>query len=185
MLAHPRWFPYSTSSLQGGVAQLGERLTGSQEVRGSIPLVSTMKSQARVYALAFFIAINHQMRVITITVASQSAHEITLGRPSSGFCRELCINTRNTARIMYICSLCGVIRQIICKIAAFPAVPRATRSITGAFRRRARCPVYPILPDLRECRKYTYLALITGGDYAIWALITVTRPNGAKTSEAR
>ena len=25
----------------GGVAQLGERLTGSQEVRGSIPLVST------------------------------------------------------------------------------------------------------------------------------------------------
>ena len=33
-------FPYSTSS-HGGVAQLGERLTGSQEVRGSIPLVST------------------------------------------------------------------------------------------------------------------------------------------------
>ena len=26
----------------GGVAQLGERLTGSQEVRGSIPLVSTI-----------------------------------------------------------------------------------------------------------------------------------------------
>ena len=34
-------FPYSTSS-HGGVAQLGERLTGSQEVRGSIPLVSTI-----------------------------------------------------------------------------------------------------------------------------------------------
>ena len=27
----------------GGVAQLGARLTGSQEVRGSIPLISTMK----------------------------------------------------------------------------------------------------------------------------------------------
>ena len=27
----------------GGVAQLGERLTGSQEVRGSIPLVSTQE----------------------------------------------------------------------------------------------------------------------------------------------
>ena len=46
-------FPYSTFSLQGGVAQLGERLTGSQEVRGSIPLVSTMRFKARVYALAF------------------------------------------------------------------------------------------------------------------------------------
>ena len=30
------------SSRHGGVAQLGERLTGSQEVRGSIPLVSTI-----------------------------------------------------------------------------------------------------------------------------------------------
>ena len=29
------------SIVLGGVAQLGERLTGSQEVRGSIPLVST------------------------------------------------------------------------------------------------------------------------------------------------
>ena len=27
----------------GGIAQLGERLTGSQEVSGSIPLISTMK----------------------------------------------------------------------------------------------------------------------------------------------
>ena len=35
---------YSTSS-HGGVAQLGERLTGSQEVRGSIPLVSTHAKQ--------------------------------------------------------------------------------------------------------------------------------------------
>ena len=41
VLASPPVFPYSTSS-HGGVAQLGERLTGSQEVRGSIPLVSTI-----------------------------------------------------------------------------------------------------------------------------------------------
>ena len=41
VLASPSEFPYSTSS-HGGVAQLGERLTGSQEVRGSIPLVSTL-----------------------------------------------------------------------------------------------------------------------------------------------
>ena len=41
LLASAGEFPYSTSS-HGGVAQLGERLTGSQEVRGSIPLVSTI-----------------------------------------------------------------------------------------------------------------------------------------------
>ena len=41
VLASAGEFPYSTSS-HGGVAQLGERLTGSQEVRGSIPLVSTI-----------------------------------------------------------------------------------------------------------------------------------------------
>ena len=40
VLASAVEFPYSTFS-HGGVAQLGERLTGSQEVRGSIPLVST------------------------------------------------------------------------------------------------------------------------------------------------
>ena len=40
----------------GGVAQLGERLTGSQEVRGSIPLVSTQESKSlRVSSEAFFI----------------------------------------------------------------------------------------------------------------------------------
>ena len=41
VLASAGEFPYSTFS-HGGVAQLGERLTGSQEVRGSIPLVSTI-----------------------------------------------------------------------------------------------------------------------------------------------
>ena len=47
-------FPYSTSS-HGGVAQLGERLTGSQEVRGSIPLVSTRSlNEAPTHVGAFF-----------------------------------------------------------------------------------------------------------------------------------
>ena len=41
VLASAGEFPYSNFS-HGGVAQLGERLTGSQEVRGSIPLVSTL-----------------------------------------------------------------------------------------------------------------------------------------------
>ena len=47
-------FPYSTSS-HGGVAQLGERLTGSQEVRGSIPLVSTIVNARPLERVAFLI----------------------------------------------------------------------------------------------------------------------------------
>ena len=54
VLASPSEFPYSTSSY-GGVAQLGERLTGSQEVRGSIPLVSTRAlNEAPTQVGAFF-----------------------------------------------------------------------------------------------------------------------------------
>ena len=54
VLASPSEFPYSSSS-HGGVAQLGERLTGSQEVRGSIPLVSTRAlNEAPTQVGAFF-----------------------------------------------------------------------------------------------------------------------------------
>ena len=54
VLASSPMFPYSTSS-HGGVAQLGERLTGSQEVRGSIPLVSTRAlNEAPTQVGAFF-----------------------------------------------------------------------------------------------------------------------------------
>ena len=41
-LLHQRKTSPIVLSRHGGVAQLGERLTGSQEVRGSIPLVSTI-----------------------------------------------------------------------------------------------------------------------------------------------
>ena len=54
VLASPGEFPYSIFS-HGGVAQLGERLTGSQEVRGSIPLVSTRAlNEAPTQVGAFF-----------------------------------------------------------------------------------------------------------------------------------
>ena len=54
VLASAGELPYSTSS-HGGVAQLGERLTGSQEVRGSIPLVSTRAlNEAPTQVGAFF-----------------------------------------------------------------------------------------------------------------------------------
>lgn len=54
VLASTFEFPYSTTS-HGGVAQLGERLTGSQEVRGSIPLVSTRAlNEAPTQVGAFF-----------------------------------------------------------------------------------------------------------------------------------
>ena len=58
VLASASEFPYSTSS-HGGVAQLGERLTGSQEVRGSIPLVSTRSlNEAPTQVGPFFISID-------------------------------------------------------------------------------------------------------------------------------
>ena len=41
------------SPRHGGVAQLGERLTGSQEVRGSIPLVSTIVNARPLNRVAF------------------------------------------------------------------------------------------------------------------------------------
>ena len=36
-----RWSTRLTNELNGGIAQLGERLNGIQEVSGSIPLIST------------------------------------------------------------------------------------------------------------------------------------------------
>ena len=44
------------SPRHGGVAQLGERLTGSQEVRGSIPLVSTIVNARPLNRVAFLFA---------------------------------------------------------------------------------------------------------------------------------
>ena len=46
---------------------LSADLTGSQEVRGSIPLVSTMKDQVRAYALTFFVIKSSDWPVIKIT----------------------------------------------------------------------------------------------------------------------
>ena len=43
-------------SVHGGVAQLGERLTGSQEVSGSIPLISTTKNLEAVWFQGFFMS---------------------------------------------------------------------------------------------------------------------------------
>ena len=37
----------SHAMLHGGIAQLGERLNGIQEVRGSTPLISTIKTHAK------------------------------------------------------------------------------------------------------------------------------------------
>ena len=52
---HPRRSSTIVLPRHGGVAQLGERLTGSQEVRGSIPLVSTIVN-AKAFSItkAFF-----------------------------------------------------------------------------------------------------------------------------------
>ena len=59
----------------GGVAQLGERLTGSQEVRGSIPLVSTIVN-AKAFGIpkAFFHA--KKPRATNPTYANKKLHNL-------------------------------------------------------------------------------------------------------------
>ena len=66
VLASPSEFPYSTSS-HGGVAQLGERLTGSQEVRGSIPLVSTRALNEAPTQVGAFFHISQKLLRLTAT----------------------------------------------------------------------------------------------------------------------
>ena len=55
---HPRKHSPIVSLRHGGVAQLGERLTGSQEVRGSIPLVSTIVNARPLNRVAFLFVIS-------------------------------------------------------------------------------------------------------------------------------
>ena len=49
----PMWYDYHVEF--GGIAQLGARLTGSQKVRGSNPLISTRKKDIfRIRKMSFF-----------------------------------------------------------------------------------------------------------------------------------
>ena len=47
-------FARLTTSKYGGIAQLGERLNGIQEVSGSIPLISTKKKDLKLRFQVFF-----------------------------------------------------------------------------------------------------------------------------------
>ena len=47
-----------SSHFYGALAQLGERMAGSHEVRGSIPLCSTKLSKADPFGFAFFFSIS-------------------------------------------------------------------------------------------------------------------------------
>ena len=60
---------------RGGIAQLGERLHGMQEVRGSIPLVSTISTlmDAREILHPFFLAINIHLHSGWIFIARKNA----------------------------------------------------------------------------------------------------------------
>ena len=59
------------SPRHGGVAQLGERLTGSQEVRGSIPLVSTIVNVKPSKTGGFFLI--DRLNWLTVFVAGVTA----------------------------------------------------------------------------------------------------------------
>ncbi len=72
---HQRKTSPIVSPRHGGVAQLGERLTGSQEVRGSIPLVSTIVN-AKAFGIpkAFFHA--KTPRAASPTYANKKLHNL-------------------------------------------------------------------------------------------------------------
>lgn len=58
--AHPshgwgRWFESSIAHHFGELAQLGERMTGSHEVRGSNPLFSTINDEAGAFCSGLFV----------------------------------------------------------------------------------------------------------------------------------
>ena len=64
--AHPshgwgRWFESSIAHHFGELAQLGERMTGSHEVSGSIPLIST-KTKSHSVRNGFFVLAGHTWR---------------------------------------------------------------------------------------------------------------------------
>ena len=47
---------FARTPKRGGIAQLGERLNGIQEVSGSIPLISTIKNHSEPARVRFFYA---------------------------------------------------------------------------------------------------------------------------------
>ena len=50
----------------GGIAQLGERLNGIQEVSGSIPLISTTSPENHLFSGLFLAVITNNHRIIRI-----------------------------------------------------------------------------------------------------------------------
>lgn len=46
---HRRWRPDPAGQEHGAIAQLGERFAGSEEVRGSIPLGSTIPLVEKIF----------------------------------------------------------------------------------------------------------------------------------------
>ena len=63
----------------GGIAQLGERLTGSQEVSGSIPLIST-KNKALRYEVLYFYLYNGIYLTSNAYPTTQRGGKIITGR---------------------------------------------------------------------------------------------------------
>ncbi|VAY89116.1 hypothetical protein CARN8_5270005 [mine drainage metagenome] len=62
-LACPPRTLYDARILLGGIAQLGERLHGMQEVSGSIPLTSTITSINTGLHGRFFLAAHHPIHL--------------------------------------------------------------------------------------------------------------------------
>jgi hypothetical protein len=65
----------------GGIAQLGERLNGIQEVSGSIPLIST-KGRSRMKVLGLFYFIRFRRETLTSCILARSEEATEAGHGS-------------------------------------------------------------------------------------------------------
>ena len=75
------WRRHGRQQTSGGLAQLGERLHGMQEVTGSIPVISTKKALYFVGSMVLFFLLNP---IFWGCIASPA--------PFSGFCRRFRYN---------------------------------------------------------------------------------------------
>jgi hypothetical protein len=71
-----RWNVTQNRNPRGGIAQLGERLHGMQEVSGSIPLTSTKLSLGflNLYSCVFAAIFQSLQRIYVLTLSLEATH---------------------------------------------------------------------------------------------------------------
>ena len=79
----------------GGIAQLGERLTGSQEVSGSIPLISTIGKPGKHVLMKVKTCFLHFPTIRQIDISQTASHALSPTGVPSGTPVFLCLEIKN------------------------------------------------------------------------------------------